>query len=99
MLGVQRAAGVKGEDLYKGLLDQRRGVRLHEQPRLENNHRPEVEKTGSGIGTMHKDLTISLKGLAEELEVPSADGLDGDADLPRRKVEIPRMGTTGPAHG
>lgn len=27
------------------------------------------EKTGSGIGTMHKDLTISLD-LAEELEVP-----------------------------
>ncbi|HKL69439.1 NAD(P)-dependent oxidoreductase [Salibaculum sp.] len=61
-------AGVKGEDLYKVFSTSGAGCGCTNTA-LENIIDRKFEKTGSAIGTMHKDLTISLN-LAEELEVP-----------------------------
>ena len=61
-------AGVKGEDLYKVFSSSSAGCGCANTA-LENIIDRKFEKTGSRIGTMHKDLTISLD-LAEELEVP-----------------------------
>jgi len=61
-------AGVKGEDLYKVFSTSSAGSGCTNTA-LENIIDRKFENTGSGIGTMHKDLTISLD-LAEELEVP-----------------------------
>ncbi len=61
-------AGVKGEDLYKVVSTSGAGCGVCNIA-LENVIDRKFENTGSGIGTMHKDLTISLD-LATELEVP-----------------------------
>jgi 3-hydroxyisobutyrate dehydrogenase-like beta-hydroxyacid dehydrogenase len=61
-------AGVTGEDLYKVFSTSGAGCGCTNTA-LENIIDRKFEKTGSAIGTMHKDLTISLN-LAEELEVP-----------------------------
>ena len=61
-------AGVKGEDLYKVVSTSGAGCGCCNIA-LENVIDRKFENTGSGIGTMHKDLTISLD-LATELEVP-----------------------------
>ena len=61
-------AGVKGQDLYKVFSSSGAGCGCTNTA-LENIIDRRFEKTGSAIGTMHKDLTISLN-LAEELEVP-----------------------------
>ena len=61
-------AGVKGQDLYKVFSTSGAGCGCTNTA-LENIIDRRFEKTGSAIGTMHKDLTISLN-LAEELEVP-----------------------------
>lgn len=61
-------AGVKGADLYKVFSTSGAGCGCTNTA-LENIIDRKFANTGSGIGTMHKDLTISLN-LAEELEVP-----------------------------
>lgn len=61
-------AGVKGESLYKVFSESGAGCGCTNIA-LESVIDRKFEGTGSGIGTMHKDLTISLD-LAEELEVP-----------------------------
>jgi len=61
-------AGVKGQDLYKVFSTSGAGCGCTNTA-LESIIDRRFEKTGSAIGTMHKDLTISLN-LAEELEVP-----------------------------
>lgn len=61
-------AGVTGQDLYKVFSTSGAGCGCTNTA-LENIIDRRFEKTGSAIGTMHKDLTISLN-LAEELEVP-----------------------------
>ena len=61
-------AGVKGEHLFKVFSTSGAGCGCAKTA-LENIIDRRFENTGSGIGTMHKDLTISM-GLAEELEVP-----------------------------
>lgn len=61
-------AGVAGQDLYKVFSTSGAGCGCTNAA-LENIIDRRFEKTGSAIGTMHKDLTISLN-LAEELEVP-----------------------------
>ena len=61
-------AGVKGEDLYNVFSTSSAGCGCANTA-LEHIIDRKFEKTGSRIGTMHKDLTISL-ALAEELEVP-----------------------------
>jgi 3-hydroxyisobutyrate dehydrogenase-like beta-hydroxyacid dehydrogenase len=61
-------AGVKGEDLYRVFSTSGAGCGCTNTA-LENIIDRKFENTGSGIGTMHKDLTISLN-LAEELTVP-----------------------------
>ncbi len=61
-------AGVNGEVLYKVFSTSGAGCGCTNTA-LENIIDRRFENTGSGIGTMHKDLTISM-GLAEELEVP-----------------------------
>ena len=61
-------AGVKGEDLYRVFATSGAGCGCTKTA-LENIIDRKFENTGSGIGTMHKDLTISMD-LAEELEVP-----------------------------
>lgn len=62
-------AGVKGADLYKVFSTSGAGCGCTNTA-LENIIDRRFEKTGSGIGTMHKDLTISLD-MAEELCVPT----------------------------
>lgn len=61
-------AGVKGEDLYRVFSTSGAGCGCTNTA-LRHIIDREFENTGSGIGTMHKDLTISLN-LAEELTVP-----------------------------
>ena len=61
-------AGVKGADLYKVVSTSGAGCGCSNIA-LENIIDRKFENTGSGIGTMHKDLTISLD-LATELEIP-----------------------------
>lgn len=61
-------AGVKGENLLKVFSTSGAGCGCTNTA-LENIIDRKFENTGSGIGTMHKDLTISLD-LAEELGVP-----------------------------
>jgi len=61
-------AGVNGEVLYNVFSTSSAGCGCTNTA-LENIIDRQFENTGSGIGTMHKDLTISM-GLAEELEVP-----------------------------
>lgn len=61
-------AGVKGEHLFNVFSTSSAGCGCVNTA-LENIIDRKFENTGSGIGTMHKDLTISLD-LAEELEVP-----------------------------
>ena len=61
-------AGVKGEHLFKVFSTSGAGCGCTNTA-LENIIDRKFENTGSGIGTMHKDLTISMN-LAEELEVP-----------------------------
>ena len=61
-------AGVSGEALYKVFSTSGAGCGCTNTA-LENIIDRKFENTGSGIGTMHKDLTISM-GLAEELGVP-----------------------------
>ena len=61
-------AGVSGEDLLKVLSTSSAGCGCATTA-LENIIDRRFENTGSGIGTMHKDLTVALD-LAEELEVP-----------------------------
>ena len=61
-------AGVKGENLYKVVSTSGAGCGCTNIA-LENIIDRKFKDTGSGIGTMHKDLTISLD-LASELEVP-----------------------------
>ncbi len=61
-------AGVNGEALYKVFSTSGAGCGCTNTA-LENIVDRKFEGTGSAIGTMHKDLTISLN-LAEELEVP-----------------------------
>ena len=61
-------AGVKGEDLLRVFSTSSAGSGCTNTA-LENIIDRKFENTGSGIGTMHKDLTISLD-LAEKLEVP-----------------------------
>lgn len=61
-------AGVPGEVLYKVVSTSSAGCGCVNTA-LENIIDRKFENTGSGIGTMHKDLTISLN-LAEALEVP-----------------------------
>lgn len=61
-------AGVKGEHLFNVFSTSSAGCGCTNTA-LENIIDRTFENTGSGIGTMHKDLTISLD-LAEELEVP-----------------------------
>jgi len=61
-------AGVKGEHFYRILSSSSAGC-VCTNTALENIIDRKFEGTGSGIGTMHKDLTISLD-LAGELEVP-----------------------------
>ncbi len=61
-------AGVSGDDLYKVFSTSGAGCGCTNTA-LENIIDRQFENTGSGIGTMHKDLTISMD-LAQELEVP-----------------------------
>ena len=61
-------AGVKGEHLFQVFSTSGAGCGCTNSA-LESIIDRKFENTGSGIGTMHKDLTISLD-LAEELEVP-----------------------------
>ncbi len=61
-------AGVGGSILHKVFSTSSAGCGCANTA-LENIIDRKFENTGSGIGTMHKDLTISLD-LAEELEVP-----------------------------
>lgn len=61
-------SGVSGEDLYKVFSTSSAGCGCANTA-LENIIDRKFENTGSGIGTMHKDLTISMD-LATELEVP-----------------------------
>ena len=61
-------AGVSGEVLHNVFSTSSAGCGCVNTA-LENIIDRKFENTGSGIGTMHKDLTISLD-LAEELEVP-----------------------------
>lgn len=61
-------AGVSGEALYKVVSTSGAGCGITTGA-LENIIDRKFEGTGSGIGTMHKDLTISL-AMAEELGVP-----------------------------
>ena len=61
-------AGVNGDALYNVFSTSGAGCGCTNTA-LENIIDRKFENTGSGIGTMHKDLTISLD-LAEELEVP-----------------------------
>jgi len=61
-------AGVKGEDLFKVFSTSGAGCGCTNTA-LENIIDRKFENTGSGIATMHKDLTISLD-LSKELEVP-----------------------------
>ena len=61
-------AGVRGEVLYNVFSTSGAGCGCTNTA-LENIIDRQFENTGSGIGTMHKDLTISLD-FAEELEVP-----------------------------
>ena len=61
-------AGVPGEVIHKVVSTSSAGCGCANTA-LENIIDRQFENTGSGIGTMHKDLTISLN-LAEELEVP-----------------------------
>ena len=61
-------AGVKGEVLYNVFSSSSAGCGVANTA-LENIIDRKFEGTGSGIGTMHKDLTISLN-MAEELGVP-----------------------------
>ncbi|MEO1679678.1 MAG: NAD(P)-dependent oxidoreductase [Pseudomonadota bacterium] len=61
-------AGVKGDDLYRVFSTSGAGCGCTNTA-LGHIIDREFENTGSGIGTMHKDLTISLN-LAEELTVP-----------------------------
>ncbi|MEL6520861.1 MAG: NAD(P)-dependent oxidoreductase [Pseudomonadota bacterium] len=61
-------AGVKGENLFKVFSTSGAGCGCTNTA-LENIIDRKFENTGSGIGTMHKDLTISMN-LAEELGVP-----------------------------
>ena len=61
-------AGVSGQALYDVLSTSGAGCGVVDGA-LENIIDRKFEGTGSGIGTMHKDLTLSLN-MAEELEVP-----------------------------
>ena len=61
-------AGVKGDDLLNVVSTSSAGCGCANAA-LGHIVERRFENTGSGIGTMHKDLTISL-GLAEELGVP-----------------------------
>ena len=61
-------AGVKGETLFNVIASSSAGSGVTNSA-LENIIDRKFEGTGSGIGTMHKDLTISLD-MAEELGVP-----------------------------
>ena len=61
-------AGVKGDDLYRVFSTSGAGCGCTNTA-LRHIIDREFENTGSGIWTMHKDLTISLN-LAEELTVP-----------------------------
>ena len=61
-------AGVTGADLFKVFSTSGAGCGCTNTA-LENIIDRRFENTGSGIGTMHKDLTISMD-LAQELEVP-----------------------------
>lgn len=61
-------AGIPGEVMHKVVSTSSAGCGCANTA-LENIIDRQFENTGSGIGTMHKDLTISLN-LAEELEVP-----------------------------
>lgn len=61
-------AGVSGEKLYNVFSTSGAGCGCTNTA-LENIIDRKFENTGSGIGTMHKDLTISMD-LAEELQVP-----------------------------
>lgn len=61
-------AGVKGEHLFNVFSTSGAGCGCTNTA-LENIIDRRFANTGSGIGTMHKDLTISMD-LAEELEVP-----------------------------
>lgn len=61
-------AGVSGDNLFKVFSTSGAGCGCTNTA-LESIIDRKFENTGSGIGTMHKDLTISLD-LAEELEVP-----------------------------
>lgn len=61
-------AGVSGQKLYDVFSTSGAGCGVANTA-LSNIVDRKFEGTGSGIGTMHKDLTISL-GLAEELGVP-----------------------------
>ena len=61
-------AGVSGKDLFKVFSTSGAGCGCTNTA-LENIIDRKFENTGSGIGTMHKDLTISLN-FAEELGVP-----------------------------
>ncbi len=61
-------AGVKGDVLYNVFSSSSAGCGVANTA-LENIIDRKFEGTGSGIGTMHKDLTISLN-MAEELGVP-----------------------------
>jgi putative dehydrogenase len=59
---------VKGDVLYNVFSSSSAGCGVANTA-LENIIDRKFEGTGSGIGTMHKDLTISLN-MAEELGVP-----------------------------
>ena len=61
-------AGVSGQALYNVVSSSGAGCGITSGA-LENIIDRKFEGTGSGIGTMHKDLTISL-AMAEELGVP-----------------------------
>lgn len=61
-------AGVAGKDLFKVFSTSGAGCGCTNTA-LENIIDRKFENTGSGIGTMHKDLTISLN-FAEDLGVP-----------------------------
>ena len=61
-------AGVKGQTLFDVVSTSSAGCGATKAA-LENIIDRKFEGTGSGIGTMHKDLTISL-AMAEELGVP-----------------------------
>lgn len=61
-------AGVSGQALYNVVSTSGAGCGITKTA-LENIIDRQFEGTGSGIGTMHKDLTISL-AMAEEMGVP-----------------------------